>query len=174
MRKDIPTRIFFLIILLLTPVLFFGCGEKVPKIQLGSDRCDFCGMIISDVKYAGIYYSTVEKRWKKFDDVGCMIMESRKKGDAKEGTMYVFDYETGERIEAKKAYYVVSPDIWTPMNTGIVAFKDRDRAQKLADKYSVKVMTFDEVMKIKVSMGRMGSMGGMPKGRPKGSVVDES
>jgi len=125
------------------------------KIQLSADRCGFCEMVVGDVKYAGIYYSMAEMRWKKFDDRGCMAMGAEKKGYVKKGTMYVFDYETRERIKAKKAYYVVSSKIWTPMNTGILAFENESIAQKFAGKYGVGIASFDELMKMKVSMGNI-------------------
>lgn len=56
--------------LVLVALIIAGCSEeKPPEIQLGVDKCDMCGMIISEKNYAGLYYSTKEKRWKKFDDI---------------------------------------------------------------------------------------------------------
>ena len=142
-------------------VIVAGCSEeKPPEIQLGTDKCDMCGMIISEKRYAGVYYSTSEKIWKKFDDIGCLIMEMRKKGDAKSGSVYVFDYESEELIKADKAYYVVSKDVWTPMNTGIVAFKSKEKAEKFAGEHEGRVVSFSELMKMEIKMGGMKGMTG--------------
>jgi len=148
-----------ILLVLFVSSMLFGCSEeKPPEIQLGVDKCDMCGMIISEKEYAGIYYSISEKRWKKFDDIGCLVMEAKKEGDVKSGTVYVFDYETGELIKADKAYYVLSQDIWTPMNTGIIAFKSKEKAEEIASKSRGKVMTFDELMKMNTNLGGMTGM----------------
>ncbi len=153
----ILTALLFALVLISLTIA--GCSEeKPPEIQLGVDKCDMCGMIISEKNYAGLYYSTAEKRWKKFDDLGCLVMEAKKEGDAKPGTIYVFDYETEELIKAEKAYYVVSSEIWTPMNTGIVAFKSKEKAEETAKKHRGKVMSFEELMKMEMKMGGMGGM----------------
>jgi len=154
-------RIFtaLLFALVLISLIIAGCSEeKPPEIQFGMDKCDMCGMIISEKRYAGFYYSTSEKRWKKFDDVGCLAMEAKKEKDVKEGTVYVFDYETEELIKAEEAYYVLSQNIWTPMNTGVLAFKSKEMAEKVASEKGGKVMTFDELMKMEMKMGGMGGM----------------
>ncbi len=85
-------------------------------------------------------------------------MEAKKEKDVKEGTVYVFDYETEELIKAEEAYYVLSQNIWTPMNTGVLAFKSKEMAEKVASEKGGKVMTFDELMKMEIKMGGMGGM----------------
>ncbi len=126
----------------------FLAGQGVPEIVYGQDKCDNCGMVISERKYSALAYYVGEGRWVKFDDIGGLFVYMVKNG-GKENfkDWYVFDFNTGERISASEAYYVKGhPDkVWTPMSSGIVAFKSESDAREFANQVDGMVMTFEEL-----------------------------
>ncbi len=122
-------------------------SPEKPSIWYGSDVCDMCGMVIAHTKYASAYYSPTEKKWRKFDDLGCMLMTLHKEGLEVE-EIYVTDYESEELILAQDAFFVVVDprEVWTPMSSGIIAFKNRSSAESFAEEYKGKVYNFNELM----------------------------
>ncbi len=115
-------------LLILLAVLFFtACRDKIDTgpqaIRYGEDSCGRCGMIISDKRFAA---ELIDQKGEavKFDDVGCMA--DYVKGGENEGTkplaMYVTDFGTGEWIDAGKAFYLLNPELKSPMGYNIAAF----------------------------------------------------
>jgi len=126
----------------------FLASQTIPEIQYGQDKCDNCGMVISEKKYSAIAYSINEERWVKFDDIGGLFIYIVKHdGKEKFKDIYVFDFNTGERVSAYDAYYVKGhPDkIWTPMSSGIIVFKSLADAESYASNVDGMVMTFEEL-----------------------------
>ena len=109
-------------------------GGGGPEIVLGVDRCEYCGMVIVDIRYAAMYYLEREGRWLKFDDIGCMLFTLGDLGEFDAARAVVFDYDTGRPINASEAWFVVADPrrVPTPMGSSIVAFADRARAEEFA------------------------------------------
>jgi nitrous oxide reductase accessory protein NosL len=63
----------------------------------------------------------------------------------------VHDYPSEKWLRAETAYFVQSPQVQTPMAHGIAAYADRPAAEAAAQKYGVKVMTFDELRQMPTS-----------------------
>lgn len=101
-------------------------GDKPPagpaEVHYGEDVCDRCKMIISDERFAA-QYATKTGQVKKFDDFGCMAAELGSDGGKDEvGGIYVTDFTTSAWLDARKAHYLKSPGIASPMGYGIAAF----------------------------------------------------
>ena len=126
---------------LIFPIILFSiisCKNeteiKPVEILYGQDSCERCKMIISEKSYSAEYVMQ-DGEARKFDDIGCMIQFSsgvESKGNKILGK-YVRDYNTGDWIDATKAYFVWSKDIITPMGYGLAAFKDQESARRLAE-----------------------------------------
>jgi len=120
-------------------ILFISCqGEstsKPEKIYLGQDTCERCKMIISEKKFASEYRIS-KNRTKKFDDIGCMVkyILEEEPVDKKKITVFVADYDTGKWLRAENAIFVHSKKIRTPMNFGIIAFKNEKDAREFVRK----------------------------------------
>ncbi len=83
----------------------------------------------------------------KFDDVACLGNYLRERGSQENVEAYfVVDYEGGGWIKAQEAFFVRSSRIQTPMGGGVVAFKDRTKADAAAAKYAGTVSNFNEVI----------------------------
>ncbi|MDX1521246.1 MAG: nitrous oxide reductase accessory protein NosL [Anaerolineae bacterium] len=139
-----------LLFFLICGLLITGCAGQVasepepPVIHYGEDICEFCGMIISDERFAAGYV-THEGKERIFDDLGGMF---RSYLEMQEDVMafFVHDYEEITWIRAEHAFYVLSQDLPTPMLNGLAACQDQDKAEALAAQYDGQILTFDEVL----------------------------
>ncbi len=117
----------------------FACKDeteiKPVEILYGQDSCEQCKMIISEKRFSAEYI-LLDGEARKFDDIGCMIhFHSGVEGKGDNIlAQYVRDYQTGDWIDATKAYFVFSEDIMSPMGHGLAAFKDEESARRLAGK----------------------------------------
>lgn len=127
---------------LIFPILIFSIiscknGPEIKPVEIlyGQDSCERCKMIISEKTYSAEYILADGKAM-KFDDIGCMIHFNIELGtEHKILAQYVRDYETGDWIDATKAYFVSSKEIMTPMGHGLVAFSNEESARRLASRF---------------------------------------
>lgn len=101
--------------------------SQPPEILFGEDICSECGMIISEARYAAVYYTpTGEAR--RFDDIdGMLTLHARQQEDVAQ--FWVYDYITEQWIIANQACFVKNVELHTPMGFSLVAFSDRLRAK---------------------------------------------
>lgn len=161
-------------------LLLAGCSRgqseiKPPTIRLGEDKCADCDMIINDMRFAcaaihevsaGDYESLL------FDDIGDLVHYLAQHSDQTFAASYVHDYETQAWIEADKAAYVSSPELKTPMASGLLAVSSTSAAQALAAKMNGTVMDWATVKMQTRNMGMPGGKmpgSGMPGGKMPGS-----
>ena len=127
-----------------------GCGAAAnttpqpPTIHYGEDICEFCGMIISDERFAAGYL-TADGQSHIFDDPGNMFRAYLQK-QTEVTAFFVHDYEDVQWIRAETAHFVLSPNLVTPMLTGLTACATQERAKALAAQLDGEVLTFDEAM----------------------------
>jgi copper chaperone NosL len=131
----ISIRVFLLSLAALSLTLLVACGsgpdlDEPPEIRYGEDVCDRCLMIINEARYAAAYV-TPEGDARLFDDIGGMAA-SIDEAPEEVAVFWVHDYDTEEWLKAKKAFYVESDDLLTPMGFGIIAFADEGRAEEWA------------------------------------------
>jgi copper chaperone NosL len=89
----------------------------------------------------------------KFDDINCMntyVNRNKiKRSDVK--AIFVRDYETSEwiNIGKDKVYFLRSRTkrIFTPMDSGIIIFNNKDRADSFAKENDCEYLTFDEIVR---------------------------
>ncbi|HET7290196.1 MAG TPA: nitrous oxide reductase accessory protein NosL [Thermodesulfobacteriota bacterium] len=116
-----------ILLILLVVLSFTACRDNIDTgphvIHYGEDVCERCKMIISDKRFAA---ELVDQKGEAlmFDDVGCMAdyMKGSEKEGAKPLAMYVTDFSTGEWIDAGKAFYLLNPELKSPMGYNIAAF----------------------------------------------------
>jgi copper chaperone NosL len=119
-----------------------GDESGAPEIAYGRDRCEQCGMIIGDRRFAAATRggSTVHR----FDDIGCLIRHSADAAASGHAKGFVHDAGTEAWIDAPHAWYVRSPAIRTPMNYNIAAYADNAEAHRAYPK--APVMTLDDLL----------------------------
>jgi copper chaperone NosL len=125
-----------------------NCQKRVvePVAIATEDMCSFCRMAVSEKQYAAESIDSDGKPF-KFDDIGCML-NFIKKGSASvsASSFFVMDFDQRQWVKADSAYYVRSADLTTPMNGGIIAFKDQAKAQEAVEKYHGKLLHFKELL----------------------------
>lgn len=124
-------------------------ARTIPKltIYLDRDKCKRCGMVISRLEFAAGLYAEGMDDWWKYDDIRCMMRDYIENSEkVRFLAAAVFDYRTKEELDAWTTYYVFADPkkLWTPMNTGIVALKDRTAAEKIAHDYDGRVYRWVE------------------------------
>jgi nitrous oxide reductase accessory protein NosL len=121
-----------------------GCKERsktdVAEVHWDRDMCARCVMVVSDRQ------NTVQVRDPKngksymFDDIGCMVLWFKENHISweKDAIIWITDVDTGEWIDAKKAFY--STINITPMAYGFSAHK-REKSIKKDEE----IIKFNEV-----------------------------
>lgn len=124
-----------------------GCGAvKIEPAELApEDVCSFCKMAISERQYAAQFLNRDGDAF-KFDDIGCLASQLKTKHSRDDiAAIFATDYDARQWIKAEQSYFVQSEEFKTPMGGGIVAFKDRSKAEEAAAKYHGKMLGFGEV-----------------------------
>jgi copper chaperone NosL len=132
--------------------MLLGCGGPASgpaAITFGEDACEACKMIISEAPHAA------QARFESgevalYDDIGC-LSEGLSRKAAPPGEVWVTDQSTGKWIDARIATYVQSPELKTPMASGLVAFDTRPDAEAFAGKVRGRVLSFDDVKALRRS-----------------------
>lgn len=134
--------------LLVTIVIFtFVSCELNPKpINYGSDGCHFCSMTIVDKQHASQIVTKKGKAF-KFDAVECMVNHLK---DVDVTTIELFlvnDYQApGDLIDAKKATFLISKEIPSPMGEYLSAFQSRVEADNIEAENNGKLYSWNELL----------------------------
>ncbi|MEJ7626886.1 MAG: nitrous oxide reductase accessory protein NosL [Ferruginibacter sp.] len=115
-----------------------SCNHNPREINYGKDICEDCNMTIVDPKY-GAQIITKKGRVYLFDDAHCVA------GFLKEGTVnnndidrtLFIDFQNNKTfIDANSAFFIVSPQLKSPMNSNAAAFSNKADADKAASQYN--------------------------------------
>lgn len=127
-----------------------ACGGQAsaepqpPTIHYGEDICEFCGMIISEERYAAGYISA-DGRQHIFDDIGDMV-QYYLAADEDVTAFFVHDHGSQRWIRAETATYTLSTDLSTPMLSGVAAFPSQAEAASFAAELGGEILTFEELL----------------------------
>lgn len=131
-----------------------ACGPKPRPIEYGADPCDFCKMTIVDRWHAAELVTPKNKVF-KFDAIECMIGYAESQPEAYEtfALLLVSDYaQNGQLIPAKEAFYVVSPDLPSPMGGNLTGFGTEAGAINALTRKTGSVHTWQDLIQNKQSL----------------------
>ncbi|MFQ5434506.1 MAG: nitrous oxide reductase accessory protein NosL [Anaerolineae bacterium] len=137
-------------LLILIAAAVAGCRQAVnveapPQIVYGEDVCDHCAMIINEERFASAYW-TVDGEARRFDDIGGMLAHYQETQEAVT-TFWVHDYTGGDWLNAENAFFVMDPEMTTPMGFGFAACATETEAKALAyGQDGAVIMNFDTLM----------------------------
>lgn len=137
--------------LIVAVAVLANCQKQAvePVALAPEDMCAYCKMAISEKRYAAEFMDSEGQAF-KFDEIGCMInFIKEKKNATKITTYFVMDFDERQWIQATNASYVRSSKLNTPMNGGIIAFKDQAKAKEAADRYHGKLISFEDLFNLK-------------------------
>jgi copper chaperone NosL len=133
--------------LIIAVAVLANCQKRAvePVALAPEDMCAYCKMAISEKRYAAELVDSEEQAF-KFDDIGCMAnFVKGKKNTAKIVAYFVMDFDDRQWIKAESADYVRSSELATPMNGGIIAFKNQAKAQEAIGKYHARPLRFKDI-----------------------------
>jgi copper chaperone NosL len=129
-------------------VLFISsCNTKPQPFAYGKDICDDCRMTIMDPKFGG---EIITKKGKvfKFDDAHCLV-HFMKQGTVKQAdiaqTVFI-DFENDKNfINVTSAYFVVSDQLKSPMNSNAASFSSIEIAQEKTKQTNGTIKNWDQL-----------------------------
>lgn len=115
--------------------LLVSCtGSGVRPVEIyPEDLCSLCRMTVSDPRCAGEVITNDDEVY-KFDDIGCMEEFLARTPEAGTSTVFVKDYETTQWV-LRDSSTIVDTDLFTPMGSGKIAFRDPRKAREFAERY---------------------------------------
>ncbi|WP_028950049.1 nitrous oxide reductase accessory protein NosL [Sulfurihydrogenibium subterraneum] len=127
-------------------ILLFSCSQRGPEPVIpGKDVCEYCKMVITDIKFAA---ETITKTGKiyKYDSIECAGADYLAKKDSIKH-VYVPNYlNPNEFLEAEKAYYLISDNLRSPMGLNVSAYKSLDDAQKMQKEKGGKIYDWEGLL----------------------------
>lgn len=113
------------IIRLFLPVLIFltGCLSQEPSdVEIHTDECTYCKMVISDGRFATQIVSDKGKSY-PFDSIECMAAYEHQNATIAEGAkLYVSDFtDPGKWLLVEESDIYMSDDIQSPMGLSLFA-----------------------------------------------------
>ncbi len=117
--------LFFALLAFVFPAFLYSQPHPVPQ----GAKCAECGMLVDQKSRFMSEITTKDAKSLYFCDIGDMLFHLRKLG-AGTRDVYVRDYSTGTWIDGRKARYVLSKKISTPMSWGIAAFQEESEAKQ--------------------------------------------
>ncbi len=156
-----------------------GCGERddtgPPTLHLGDDVCQFCQMIISDQRFAAacIIKSDNRSTQAAFDDIGCLLEFEKSNHEGDITHRYVTDYDSGAWLDASTALYIQSPQIHSPMASGIIASQTQAGADRLAQRFAGPVLSFDALSEPTTTSGFPANLTGRANTMPQQNTGPE-
>ena len=144
MRKFLYAFLFILLFI-------FSCEVKpVPEpIEYGKDACAWCKMVIADAGFSAELKTRKGKVY-KFDSIECLaaFILAKRVPENKILAAWVADFaHKGKLIPVKKAKFLVSEKIKSPMGLNIAAFSSEEDLKEALRVFGGKVLTWEEVLK---------------------------
>ncbi len=128
-------------------IFLISCSNKPEPFNYGKDVCYFCKMGIADPKFGG---EVVTKKGKvyKFDDAKCLIgfLKSGEINEKDIAQKLVINFQKqNDFIDAGKAFFLVSPELKSPMGGNAAAFTSQLEAEKIKTNAQGQVVLWNEI-----------------------------
>jgi copper chaperone NosL len=139
-----------IVVLAAAAMAVLGCDNKTaegpPSVRLGDSVCASCNMIISDERWATstIVDGSRGPEPRLFDDFNCQVDFETKHTDLKILARWSHCHLTQDWIHTEQAFFLVSPELRTPMGSGLAAFEESANAEAAAVNLGASVMKFDK------------------------------
>lgn len=144
-RKEMKSVIPALAIIL--SLLLASCSTGPEPLHFGKDACHACRMILMDNKF-GAEMVTQKGKVYKFDDLNCLMSfyNSGSVPSTEVKHVVVVDFSNPAKlIDARKALYVQSESIKSPMASSVAAFGASANLEKLNEAWKGTVLTWEEL-----------------------------
>ncbi len=126
--------------------LLTSCNVEPQPINYGEDACHYCDMTIVDRQHASQLVTLKGKAY-KYDAIECMVHSLQDEFMDTEMAHYlVADFrQPGTLMDAKKASFLVSEKLQSPMGANLSAFSNEDAAKKAEQEFTGKTFSWEEI-----------------------------
>lgn len=140
-----------LLVILTVATLLVGCATasaepRPPTIHYGEDVSIGCGMIISDERFAVGALPEDGGNPLLFDDVGDFLDYAQSHLPHLRA-VFVHDYQTRDWLRAENTWFLLSPEIQTPMNSGIAAFSQKSSAEQMQAERGGQILSWSDLIR---------------------------
>lgn len=125
-----------------------GCSTGPQPIEFGKDACDFCKMIIADAHF-GAELITEKGKVYKFDSGECLVRYLRQKTvdqSRQQGILVVDHAQPGKLIDVKKALFLQSEHLPSPMGANLSAYGSVETMNQSRNGADGETWTWEQVM----------------------------
>ena len=128
-----PTAKYIFVVIF---IALFSCKVEPQKINYGQDHCAFCEMTVVDKTHASEYVTKKGKSY-IFDSIECLVKQINRENNVSDlAFVLVSNYlNPGELIDAKKATYLITDKIKSPMGANLSAFNSLENAKKVQQEF---------------------------------------
>lgn len=126
-----------------------ACEPKPQEINLGSDPCEYCRMMITEAEF-GSQVLNRQGRSFKFDSVECMAaFDITNNNPDNIHSLWVPDFlNRDEWLEATTAVYLHSESLRSPMGLFLTAYRDHESALNMKEEYGGEITDYNRVKQI--------------------------
>ena len=126
--------------------IFISCSVEPKVIKYGDDHCFHCDMTVVDKTHSAQYVTKKGKAY-MFDAVECLTMKINQENNERDlAFILVSDYVTpGKLVDAKKATYLISKKIKSPMGANLSAFKMIQKAENYVKEADDRLFNWTEI-----------------------------
>lgn len=135
------------ILLLFTATALISCEPGPRDIELGSEECAHCKMMITEAEFASQLLTNRGKAY-FFDSIECMVMYEQKEDDGNVHSRWVSDLSTEEWIAAEEAHYLQSEKLKSPMGMYLSAHADESSAEEFQAEYLGELLDWNELVEL--------------------------
>ncbi|HEU0111085.1 MAG TPA: nitrous oxide reductase accessory protein NosL [Flavisolibacter sp.] len=131
-------------------MMISSCTTKPEAIVIGKDLCSDCSMTIMDAKFGGEIITKKGKTF-KFDDVHCLANYIKKGAVKKEDvgqTLFINYQQPNTFLDEKTAWFVVSQQLKSPMNSNAAAFTNKVTAEQKAKETNGDLKAWHELYQV--------------------------
>lgn len=148
---DKKNKIKFNASLLILPLIILGlssCNSQPQPINIGSDACHFCKMIISENRF-GAEILTQKGKVYKFDDIICLVDFAKIGKQSLSNASYYFTNFEGKHdlLKSAESFLLKSDELKSPMNGNIAAFSSKQKLEAALTKYHGQEIEWNELLK---------------------------
>lgn len=115
-----------LLVTVVASLVLSACSSPKPAtVVIGGDTCEFCGMLVSDPRFAA-QVVTVKGKTYMFDAIECFVaflIEGTVPADQIHSTWVVNFDQPDQWLPADEAYYLQAIDLHSPMGANLLAFR---------------------------------------------------